>query len=58
MAIRYTLKAFYTCRNGRFDYSNKFIMDTYYIENRSLWLDIKIIFMTVFKVLKMEGVSN
>jgi len=58
MAIRYTLKAFYTCRNGRFDYSNKFIMDTYYIENRSLWFDIKIIFMTILKVFKAEGVSH
>ena len=33
-------------------------MDTYYIENRSLWLDIKIIFITILKVFKTEGVSH
>jgi len=58
MAIRYTLKAFCTCRNGRLDYSNKFIMDTYYIENRPLWLDMKILFLTILKVFKAEGVSH
>ena len=33
-------------------------MDIYYLENKSLWLDIKIIFMTVLKVFKTEGVSH
>ena len=46
--------------NGRDELSipDKVIMDTYYIENRSLWLDIKIIFMTILKVFKTEGVSH
>ncbi len=30
-------------------------MDMYYIDNRSLWLDIKIIFKTVISVIKKEG---
>ena len=46
--------------NGRDELSipDKVKMDTYYIENRSLWLDIKIIFMTILKVFKTEGVSH
>ena len=45
--------------NGRdeLSISDKVKMDEYYLKNQSLWLDIKIIFMTVFKVFKMEGVS-
>jgi O-antigen biosynthesis protein WbqP len=30
--------------------------DRYYLENQSLGLDIKILFMTIFKVLKAEGI--
>ena len=30
-------------------------MDMYYIDNRSLWLDIKIIFKTAISVIKKEG---
>ena len=46
--------------NGRDELSipDKVKMDIYYLENHSLWLDIKILFMTVFKAFKMEGVSN
>jgi len=33
-------------------------MDVYYLKNKSLWLDIKILFMTVFKVFKTEGVKK
>ena len=46
--------------NGRDELSipDKVKMDIYYLENQSLWLNIKILFMTVFKVFKMEGVSN
>ena len=45
--------------NGRDELSipNKVKMDIYYLENHSLWLDIKILFMTVVKVFKTEGVS-
>ena len=46
--------------NGRDELSipDKVKMDTYYLENKSLWLDIKILFLTVLKVFKTEGVSH
>ena len=46
--------------NGRDELSipDKVKMDEYYLKNKSLWLDIKILFMTVFKVFKMEGVFH
>ena len=46
--------------NGRDELSipDKVKMDEYYLKNKSLWLNIKILFLTVFKVFKMEGVSH
>ena len=46
--------------NGRDELSipDKVKMDTYYLENKSLWLDIKILFLTVLKVFKTEGVTH
>ena len=43
--------------NGRSDttYEERVQMDMYYIDNISLWLDIKIIFKTVISVIKKEG---
>lgn len=43
--------------NGRSDttYDERVQMDMYYINNRSLLLDIKIIFKTFFSVIKKEG---
>lgn len=44
--------------NGR-DHNNdeqKTALDKYYLEHKSLILDIKILFMTVFKVAKAEGI--
>ena len=32
--------------------------DLYYLNNKSLGLDIKILFKTVFKVLKAEGIVD
>ena len=45
--------------NGRnlASWEDRFENDVFYVENLSLWLDIKILFGTVFKVLKKEGVS-
>ena len=46
--------------NGRDELSipDKVTMDEYYLKNKSLCLDIKIIFRTLIKVLKTEGVSH
>jgi sugar transferase EpsL len=46
--------------NGRnaITWEEKFNYDVWYVDNLSLWLDIKIIFMTVIKVLKGEGINQ
>ena len=46
--------------NGRDELSipDKVKMDEYYLKNKSLWLNIKILFKTLIKVLKSEGVSH
>lgn len=33
-------------------------LDEYYLQHQSLWFDIKIIFLTAYKVFKSEGVSH
>lgn len=45
--------------NGRnaLSWSERFELDVWYVENRSLWLDIKIIALTVKKVVKKDGIS-
>ncbi len=45
--------------NGRnaISWEEKFKLDVWYVDNWSLWLDIKIVFMTIKKVLKKEGIS-
>ena len=45
--------------HGRNDLSwgEKIPYDLQYIENYSLWMDIKILFMTVMVVLKKEGID-
>jgi len=37
---------------------DKVKMDEYYLKNQSLCLDVKILYMTVFKVFKTEGVKK
>lgn len=46
--------------NGRnaLAWEEKFELDVWYVDNRTAWLDIKILFMTVVKVLKGDGVSH
>lgn len=46
--------------NGRnlLTWEEKFEWDVKYVENISLWLDIKILFRTVINVLKREGISS
>jgi hypothetical protein len=36
----------------------KFALDVWYVDNWSLWLDIKVIFLSVYKVLRREGISQ
>lgn len=45
--------------NGRnaLSWDEKFALDLWYIENRSLWLDIKIIGLTIRKVVVRDGIS-
>ena len=46
--------------NGRnnLKWSEKFELDVWYVENWSLYLDIKIFIMTFYKVLKKEGINQ
>jgi len=45
--------------NGRnaISWEDKFKLDVWYIDHWSLWLDIKILWMTATRVLKREGIS-
>ena len=45
--------------NGRnaISWEQKFELDTWYVENQSFWLDIKILFKTVLKVIKKDDIS-
>lgn len=46
--------------NGRnaLTWADKFNLDVWYVDHWSFWLDIKIILLTFWKVLKREGVSQ
>ena len=46
--------------NGRnaITWQDKFKLDVWYVDNWSFWLDIKILLMTLWKVLKREGISQ
>ena len=45
--------------NGRnaLSWDEKFRLDVWYVDNHSFWLDLKILFMTVRKVVVREGIS-
>lgn len=45
--------------NGRnaLSWEEKFELDVWYVDNRSLWLDVKIIFLTIKKVVVRDGIS-
>ncbi len=45
--------------NGRntISWDEKFALDVWYVDNQSLWLDLKIIWLTIRKVVKREGIS-
>jgi lipopolysaccharide/colanic/teichoic acid biosynthesis glycosyltransferase len=46
--------------NGRntISWQQKFKLDVWYVDNWSWWLDLKILFLTVWKVVKKEGISQ
>lgn len=46
--------------NGRnsISWERKFELDVWYVDNMSFWLDMKILFLTLIKVLKSEGVNE
>jgi lipopolysaccharide/colanic/teichoic acid biosynthesis glycosyltransferase len=46
--------------NGRntLSWEEKFKLDVWYVDNWSLWLDLKILFLTVIKVIQREGISH
>lgn len=46
--------------NGRnnLNWDDRFKMDVEYVDNVNLLLDIKILFLTIFKVLKRDGISK
>lgn len=45
--------------NGRnaISWADKFTLDVWYVEHRSLWLDVRILWRTVRKVLVRDGIS-
>jgi lipopolysaccharide/colanic/teichoic acid biosynthesis glycosyltransferase len=45
--------------NGRnaISWEEKFKLDVWYVENRTFWLDIKILLLTVKKVFIKDGIS-
>jgi lipopolysaccharide/colanic/teichoic acid biosynthesis glycosyltransferase len=46
--------------NGRnaLTWDEKFALDLWYVDHWSFWLDIKILFLTLWKALKREGISQ
>lgn len=46
--------------NGRnaISWPEKFDLDLWYVENQSFWLDLKILFLTIYKVVKRDGISH
>jgi lipopolysaccharide/colanic/teichoic acid biosynthesis glycosyltransferase len=45
--------------NGRnaISWADKFALDVWYVDHRSMWLDVKILWLTVRKVLVRDGIS-
>jgi len=38
-------------------WEERFHLDVWYVDNRSLWLDVKILWLSIWKVLRREGIS-
>ncbi|MCL0040773.1 sugar transferase [Thermodesulfovibrionales bacterium] len=46
--------------NGRnaISWEEKFTLDVWYVDNQSLWLDLKILALTIYKIIKSEGINQ
>lgn len=46
--------------NGRntISFTKQFEYDVYYVDHLTFWLDVKIFFLTIFKVFKREGINE
>lgn len=46
--------------NGRnaLSWDEKFTLDVWYVEHASFWLDVKILFLTIFKVMQRQGIMH
>ncbi len=46
--------------NGRnsLSWEDKFAMDVWYVDHQSFWLDMKILYMTFYKVFRREGINQ
>lgn len=46
--------------NGRnaLTWEEKFKLDVWYVDNQSFWLDLKIIALTIWKLIKREGINQ
>jgi sugar transferase EpsL len=46
--------------NGRnaISWEEKFRLDVWYVNNQSFWLDLKIIWLTLWKIVKREGINQ
>ena len=43
---------------NRLGWEERLAMDVWYVDNRSLWLDIRILFATIGKVIRREGIAE
>ncbi len=45
--------------NGRnsLSWEEKFLLDVWYVDHQSLWLDLRIFLITIWKVIRREGIS-
>lgn len=46
--------------NGRnaISWEQKFVLDVWYVDNHSFWLDVKILLMTVRKAIRRDGITS
>jgi len=46
--------------NGRnaLSWEERFVLDVWYVDHLSFWLDFKILFFTLFKILKREDINQ